>query len=264
MRLSTHIFLSLFLGLTLLGACAESEMHGSFYDDDDDDAMDGGTGDDDDGPDDNSDDGLEDDEPEEENDFLTTEPRGTDVFVFVANPSRDTVSKIDAHTREIETIEVGDEPTQVLVSSDYLRAVTFNASADSVSVIDVNSNQVTELDVREDFNFIQMSPDGRWVVAYFNAAVEDASFDVSGVRSFTEVSFVDTVEKRVESYSVGFNPKEVKFTAAADRAIVISDSFMTVANLLVSPIELQLLDLLAFLLADGADRGAGVEPEPEP
>ena len=28
--------------------------------------------------------------------------------------------------------------------------------------------------------------------------------------------------------------------------------------------ELQLLDLLAFLLADGADRGAGVEPEPEP
>ena len=243
MKLSTHLFLLLLTGSTLLGACSDSEILGAGYGDDDDDAMDGETGDDDDGPDDNSDDGLEGDEPEEENDFLTTEPRGTDVYVFVANPSRDTVSKIDAHTREIETIEVGDEPTQVLVSSDYLRAVTFNASADSVSVIDVNSNEVTELDVREDFNFIQMSPDGRWVVAYFNAAVEDASFDVSGVRSFTEVSFVDTVEKRVESYSVGFNPKEVKFTAAADRAIVISDSFMTVANLLVSPIELQLLDL---------------------
>ena len=75
MKLSTHLFLLLLTGSTLLGACSDSEILGAGYGDDDDDAMDGETGDDDDGPDDNSDDGLEGDEPEEENDFLTTEPR---------------------------------------------------------------------------------------------------------------------------------------------------------------------------------------------
>jgi DNA-binding beta-propeller fold protein YncE len=231
------------LAALVLPACASDSLRSASADDDDWDNESGAFDDDDDEAPGNNDSSDEDNDPEEEDDFLSTEPRGTDVFVFVANPERDTVSKIDAWTRDIETIEVGDEPTQVLVSSDYLRAVTFNASDDSVSVIDINTGVVTDLDVREDFNFIQMSPDGRWVAAYFNAGLEGAEFDIDGVRSFTEVSFVDTVEKRVESYSVGFNPKQIQFTAASDRAVIISDSFLTVASLDVTPIALDLVDL---------------------
>ncbi len=224
--------------------CAESALSvarsGGGYDDDDDYA-DEAPSDDDDG------DGAADDDdeppPEEEDDFLASEPRGTDVWVFVANPTRDTVSKIHAVTREVQTIDVGDEPDQVVVSSDYQRAVTFNAGDDSVSVIEVSTNEVVDLDVREDFNFITMDPSGRWVVAWFNAAAEDADFDVDGVRSFTEVSFVDTIALQVQSFSVGFNPKAVKFTAASDRAVIISDAFITVADLTVEPIALDLLDL---------------------
>jgi DNA-binding beta-propeller fold protein YncE len=246
MRL-TRLFASL-LPVVLIFAvtgCAESSIRGmggdaEAWDDDD------YYGDDDDGmPSDDGDGDDTSDEPEDEDDFLTTEPRGTDVYVFVANPNRDTVSKINAWSRDIETIDVGDEPIQVLVSSDYQRAVTFNAGDDTVSVIDVTTDEVVDLDVREDFNFIQMSPNGRWVVAYFNAALEDADFDIDGVRSFTEVSFVDTVMKQVESYSVGFNPKQVQFTAESDRAVVISDSFITVADLSTAPIGLELLDLEA-------------------
>jgi DNA-binding beta-propeller fold protein YncE len=185
----------------------------------------------------------EDPPPENEDEFLTTEPRGTDVYVFIANPARDTLTRINAYTREITTIEVGDEPTQVVVSSDYLRAVSFNAGSDSVSIVDVNTSEVTELPVREDFNFLQMSPDGRWVVAFFNASLFDASFDVQGVRSFTEVSFVDTMEKTVTSFSVGFNPKEVRFANASRTAVVVSDQFLTVADLTTDPIELSLIDL---------------------
>ena len=259
MRILNHLFFLLLSSVFLLGGCAESALRGAS--DDDDDWGDEFGDDDDDAP--GSNDGDDDDEDagaEEEEDFLSTEPRGTDVYVFVANPERDTVSKIDAWTRAIETIEVGDEPTQVLVSGDYLRAVTFNASDDSVSIIDVNTNDVTNLAVREDFNFIQMSPNGRWVAAYFNAGLEGADFDISGVRSFTEVSFVDTVEKRVESYSVGFNPKQIQFTAASDRAVVISDSFMTVADLQVTPIALDLVDLGA----DPVDPPTAAEVEVTP
>lgn len=232
--------------LLLLAGCSESTLRaGAMGDDDWNDEEPAPGAEDDDGAADDADGDDTSDEPEDEDDFLTTEPRGTDVFVFVANPSRDTVSKINAWTREIQTIDVGHEPIQVLVSSDYQRAVTFNAGDDSVSVIDVLTNEVSDLPVREDFNYIEMSPNGRWVVAYFNAALEDADFDIQGVRSFTEVSFVDTVMGNVESYSVGFNPKQVQFTALSDRAVVISDSFMTVADLTVAPIELTLLDLLA-------------------
>ena len=234
------------LSLALLGGCsAESltRIGGGDYAHDDDDSL---AGDDDDlagepGATDDDGEGLPD---EHEDDFLTSEPRGTDVYVFVPNPDRDTVSRINAETREIHTIEVGDEPTMVVVSSDYERAVSFNAGEDSVSIIDVDTSDVVTLAVREDYNTIQISPDGRWVVAWFDAAAEDASFDVGGVRSFTEVSFVDTVHRTVESYSVGFNPKEIKFTAGSTRAVIVSDSFLTVADLYATPhITLDLLDL---------------------
>jgi DNA-binding beta-propeller fold protein YncE len=253
----------LFLTLPLLLAgCSESALRGygggadeawdddDYYGDDDDDGAPANDGDGDDVG----------DEPEDEDDFLSTEPRGTDVFVFVANPSRDTVSKINAWTRDIHTIEVGDEPIQVLVSSDYQRAVTFNVGDDSVSVIDVTTDEVTSLEVREDFNFIEMSPNGRWVVAYFNAAIEEADFDIEGVRSFTEVSFVDTVLKQVHSYSVGFNPKQVQFTSDSVQAVVISDSFITVADLSTDPIGLELLDLGA----DPVDPPVAAEVEVTP
>jgi len=208
---------------------------------DDDDATNADPGDGDDGAGD--DDDGEEPPPEEEDDFLATEPRATDVYVFIANPERDTVSKVHAESRSIETIDVGDNPTMVLVSSDYTRAVAFNEGEDTVSIIDVDTNEVTDVEVREDFNFIQMSPDGRWVVAWFNAGLVDATFDIEGVRSLTEVSFVDTLEATVESYSVGFNPKDIKFTADSGRAVVVSDSFFTVAQLNTEPIALSLIDL---------------------
>ena len=234
--------------ILLLAGCAETSLMRSpggdyAYDDDDydpepgdGDGNDGAAGDDDDG---------EEPPPEDEDDFLATEPRATDVYVFIANPERDTVSKVHAESRSIETIDVGDNPTMVLVSSDYTRAVAFNEGDDTVSIINVDTNAVTEVEVREDFNFIQMSPDGRHVVAWFNAALEDADFDVDGVRSFTEVSFVDTLDGSVESYSVGFNPKNVKFTADSARAVVVSDSYFTVAQLSADPIGLTLIDLQA-------------------
>ena len=236
------LYLLLPLALLTIGCVMErsGSMADDYYADDDYDPA-PGEGSDSDGLSD--DDDEQEQEEEDEDDFLSTEPRGTDVFVFVANPDRDTVSKINAYTREVQTIDVGDEPTQVLVSPDYGRAVTFNAGDDTVSVIDVATDAVIDLDVREDFNFIQMGPNGRWVVAWFNADMEDANFDVEGVRSFTEVSFVDTVLQQVHSYSVGFNPKGVRFTDDSSRAVIISDAFITVADLTTDPVELDLLDL---------------------
>jgi DNA-binding beta-propeller fold protein YncE len=234
------------LTLLLLAGCADNTLmsrspgaDASEYAGDDDDRADG---DDDAAP--GANDEADGEAPDEnEQDTFTTRPRSTDVFVFIANPSRDTVSKINAATRTIETIDVGDEPVQVVVSGDYQRAVAFNRGDDSVSIIDVNTNNVAELRVREDMNWIEMSPDGRWVLAWFNAQAPDADWYTDGVRSYTEVSFVDTMNLQVQSFSVGFNPKGVRFTADSSEAVVYSDGFLTVADLDAEPIALSLVDL---------------------
>lgn len=212
---------------------ADYESPGEYAGDDDDDG-DGAAGD------------TDDSEPppdEEEEDSFLTQPRGTDEYVLIANPLRDTVSKIHAFTRSIETIEVGDEPVRVLVSPDYQRGVSFNQGDDSVSVIQLGTNSVTNIGVREDMNWMEMSPDGRWVICWFNASAEGADTSVSGVRSYTEVSFVDTLSHTAQSYSVGFNPEGVRFSADSRRVVIYSDGFLTVADLMADPIELELIDL---------------------
>lgn len=193
-----------------------------------------------------SDDDVADDDtlpPEDEREFLTTEPTATDRHVFVANPGRDTVSRIDVATRLVDSIDVGEEPTRVVVSSDFARAVVLNAGSDTVSVIDTATLGVAELPVREDFNHVEISPGGRWAVAWFNAAVEDADFDVEGVRSFTEVSFVDTLAQEVHSFSVGYNPRQVVFVQDDLLAVVVSDQALTAVDLSTDPVTPRPVDL---------------------
>jgi YVTN family beta-propeller protein len=193
------------------------------------------------------DDGADDDDatlpPEDEIDFLVTEPTGTDRYLFVANPARDSISRIDVQTRQVDTVEVGDEPTRVVVSADFSRAVAFCAGSDTVSIIDTGSLETVELPVREDFNYLEISPDGRWAVAWFNADAEEADFDIEGVRSFTEVSFVDTEELVAHSFSVGHNPKQVLFTEGDQLAVVVSDEHLTTVDLTVDPVSPLPVDL---------------------
>jgi len=226
-------------------ACGDMELasHGAAPEDaagddeaywDDDDAA----GDDDDLADDG-----EDAPPEEEDDFVTVAPSAADVVVFIANPNRDTVTKVHVLTRQIGTIEVGDEPSQVLVTSDYQRAVVFNDGEDSVSVIDVDSDEVDTVEVREDFNYMVMSPTGRHALCYLNTALLDGNEPFEGVLSYTEVSVVDLDEMVSHDFSVGFNPKQITFADGGDRAVIIADEYITVVDLTADTPTPQLIDL---------------------
>ena len=44
---------------------------------------------------------------EQEDDFLALAPAQTDVFVFIANPGRSTVTRVNVFTQEVRTTEVG-------------------------------------------------------------------------------------------------------------------------------------------------------------
>ena len=86
-------------------------------------------------------------------------PATTNAYVFVANPDRNTVTRIEVETLSVMTAEVGVNPILVETSSDYRVAVTFNEGSDSLSVIDSQSLSVQEVEVRGYLMFMLLSTD---------------------------------------------------------------------------------------------------------
>lgn len=168
---------------------------------------------------------------ENESDYLKLSPAATDAYVFVANPSRNTVTRISVPSLAVITTEVGVDPEVVATTADYKRAVTFNEGSDTVTIIDAETMDTTEVPVRPDFNAMVMSPDGNWVVCY-NLLSADASSDAnSGIETFNEVSIVNTVTGASTAMVVGFNPRQVKFTDDGRSAIIVSDAYLAVVDL---------------------------------
>ena len=169
---------------------------------------------------------------EDEDSYLALAPATTDVFVFVANPARNTVTRINVPTLEVITTDVGVDPAVVITTLDYGTAVTFNAGSDDVSIIDAQSLQVTNVDVRDNFNQMKMSPDGRWVAVFHDPKVEDVDSSGGGAQSFNEISFVDVTTGEHYARVVGFNPRDVQFTEDSTLAVVVSDAYLATVDLL--------------------------------
>lgn len=169
--------------------------------------------------------------PETESDYLKLAPAATTAYVFVANPDRNTVTRVSVPSLEVITAEVGVDPEAVATTSDYTMAVTFNAGSDSVSIVQATSLEVTEVEVRPNLNTMEMSPDGAWVVLYRDLDGEDYDAGSGGVTAFNEVSLVNLATGTHYLKIVGFNPRDVQFTADGRLAVVVSDAYLGVIDL---------------------------------
>lgn len=168
--------------------------------------------------------------PETEDPFFALPPASSDVYVFIANPHRDTLTRVHASTLEVRTVGVGNEPVLVLTTPDYRWAVSFNRLDHSVSVVEAATLSRVDVPVRPHFNQMKMSPDGNWVVLWHDLAArrpDDPKPD--GVQSFHEVSFVNVVTRQHFPMAVGFNPRDVVFGAGL--AAVVSDGFLATVDL---------------------------------
>ena len=194
---------------------------------------------------------------EDEGDFLALAPATTDAYVFVANPSRDTVTRIAVPQLSVITAEVGANPQVVATTDDYATAVTFNQGSDDVSIIDATSLEVSTVDVRDDFNNLVMSPDGRWVACYHDQSVDTEEGTGDGAQSYNEVSFVRLDDQSHHPMVVGFNPREIQFTADGTKAVVVSDAYLALVDLTAdapTPNRIQIADdLLDPPLAEETD-----------
>ncbi len=172
---------------------------------------------------------------ETENDFLRLLPATTDKYVFVANPARDTVTRVSVPSLDVITLDVGTNPEVVITTDDYSRAITFNKGSDDLTVIKTNNDDGRpevdlEVPVLANLNHMVVSPDGAWAVVYHNSDIEDDGSS-SGTISYNEISVVNLDTGDHHPMVVGRNPHQVKFTDDSSLAIVVSDDRLALIDL---------------------------------
>ncbi len=168
--------------------------------------------------------------PEEEDDFLSLAPAATDAYVFIANPARDTVTRVSVPSLAALTAEVGSQPSSVATAADYSHAVTLNEGSDDVSLVDAATMSVANVDVRPNLNRLALSDDGAWALAWYDPDIESED-PADGVLSFNEVSLVQIATGIHTPMAVGFNPHGVKWSRDGTLAVIVSDASLALVDL---------------------------------
>ena len=170
-----------------------------------------------------------------EDEFALRPPAQTDVFVFVANPDRNTVTRVNVRTLEVDTTPAGVDPQIVLTTADYRTAVVFNRGDETVLLLDAQTLDRFVVPVRSNMNDMVLSPDGAYAVLWHNKARERPDDPVpEGLQSFNEASFVNVQTGEHFPMAVGFNPRMVRFTPDGTLAVVVADAYVATVDLTVS------------------------------
>ncbi len=177
--------------------------------------------------------------PEVEERFDFQAPRSSQNFIFVANSTLDTVSKINASTLEIVSIESGDRPTLIDTNRTENLAVVLNEGSDELTIIragDGDDDYVHNLRVPAGMNQLALSPRGDYALVWFDfdRAENDDEFDFEDAAPpFQDVAVVDLTEgaERSVNLTVGFQVLEVEFDDAGLTAFVITRTGVSVVVL---------------------------------
>ena len=168
-------------------------------------------------------------EQEQKLDFLA--PQAGARFVYVANPTRNTVSVIDSTTLAISELAPGDSPTYVATVPGQDIALVINAGSHTLRILTGTDMNDHPIPIVAKANTIAISPDGLHAVIWFDGSqlgTGGSATSTSSAGSSQEVSIVSldpTVDKDkvVLSMSVGLNPSAVVFSSDSTAAFVVTD-----------------------------------------
>ena len=171
----------------------------------------------------------------ETSDLVFTPPSAGLHHVWVSNPGANRVLRIDGRTLEIRSIEVGDEPTVLRTRAGVDTAIVLNRGSDEISRVvlggesgESREDEVTHFRLPHHFNALDLSPDGRFAIAWL--FLGDLRSGESSA-SVQDVAIVDLVEDRVYSVAIGFRPRKVLFPRGGERAVIVTDDDLSVLQL---------------------------------
>ena len=185
-------------------------------------------------------------EQEQKLDFLA--PQAGAHYVYVANPSRNTVSAINSTTLAITELAPGDSPTYVATVPGQDIALVINAGSHTLRILNGTSMNDSPIPIVTKANTISISPNGLHAVIWFDASqllgTGGSAASTTATGSSQEVSVVDLSttalkDEVVISMSVGLNPSAVVFSSDSTAAFVVTDdgiSELRFANITVPAI----------------------------
>jgi len=159
---------------------------------------------------------------------LLSPPAALPTAIFVANPDRNTVTRIATLDQDIRTVAVGTRPERLWTSLGLGAAVTLNLGDDSLSLVDGASLSVQDLDIRPNLNTLSLSPSGMHAVVWYDPDLDEHGHD--GVQAFNEITVVDLAGRTTTSMSVGFNPQQVGWTPDG-YAVVVTDGWIAFVDI---------------------------------
>ncbi|MFO0604356.1 MAG: hypothetical protein U0324_14330 [Polyangiales bacterium] len=156
-------------------------------------------------------------------------PQAGGRYVYVANPTRDSVAVIDSRTLAIQTVEAGDGPTYLTTVPGRDVALVINVTSHTLTILRTTEAGTTtrSVPVVPGANAVAVSPDGRHAIAYLDT---DAPSQGLGTGSFQDISLVtlaDTGDTSVQ-LSVGFRPVEVLFSADGAAGFVVTEDGISI------------------------------------
>jgi DNA-binding beta-propeller fold protein YncE len=185
-------------------------------------------------------------EPEQpEQVFTYLAPRSSRDYVFVANESLDTVSKIDADSLEITSISVGQRPTRLEAVDGHNNAVVLCHRSQQLTIIRADASlrdgewvdETTFVDLNESMNELVLSPDGRFAFTYFSSESMEPGDPLGNLQTLLMIP-TDKGMEQVLSYTVGFRVRAIQFSNlvsetglfSTQRAFIITDTGISIID----------------------------------
>jgi hypothetical protein len=203
-------------------------------------------------------------EVEQTLDFMTPQAGGN--YVYVANPTRDTVAIIDSLTLAITEVTPGDGPTYLATVPGKDIALVINVGSGSLSILRDKMVAHASLPVVKSANTIAIAPDGVHAVVWFDASRASGK-TLTG--SIQDVSLVNLTAGAESSYTltVGFQPSSVVFSDDNKAAFVITKDgisklvFAAIAGDAIAPLVRITLANPVASTSDAGVADGGVEAE---
>jgi DNA-binding beta-propeller fold protein YncE len=168
-------------------------------------------------------------------------PQASEHYVYAANPEAGTVAVIDAETQAIHTIETAGKPTYlrtlagadaaIVLNQGRTGQITIAPTATVIRTRDDGSSMSKDIEVVSGANAIEVAPDSKHAVVYYNATYATAN---NGSGSFQDVSVLvlsgDGSSDKAINMTVGFRPRALFFSSDGARAFVVTEDGVSVLD----------------------------------
>lgn len=154
--------------------------------------------------------------------------------VWVVSPENDLLLRIDAETRKVSAIPVGDAPSAVVTLPGLERGLVLNRGSDELSLVDIGEDGAADvrfIGLSRHFNALALDPSGRFAVLWFDLSRAAAGEDATALQDAALVDLSDFAAPVVTALATGFRPRAPFFSADGRVCYLVTEDGLTVVDL---------------------------------